>query len=699
MGVSVVRVPTRRARAVVVACFAVLGAACGDDAPPIDPPPDGGGWPDGGSPDGGAPAFRAECENINPMHCLLPWPSSRYLVDDVTTETGLRIEIPVEAMPTRSGGTPIDPAQLERFDGFSPATSMITSFAGRVDGTPLADEAHIDDSLGADSPTVLLDYETGERVAHFAELDSWPVSEANELRRPLYIRPAARLAENRRYVVAIRGLALEDGTPIEPSDYFRALRDGTPLAGADDLESRRARFEEIFAALEEAGVARGTLIEAWDFETASGPSIHGDLLAMRDAALQAVEDDDEPRCTVTSMTDAPAAEIFRRVEGTVRVPHFLAGTSVGVVEDNLIVRDSSGAPVQNGWVDVPFTLDIPVTLAESVAAGGSAGRLVDYGHGLLGSRSEATSGWMRDTLETTGMAVVAIDWWGMAMQDLGRLASALQEFSKFPSITERLAQGLVNHVVLHRSFRTECTELAELAIELDGGGTAPAIDPEELYYYGNSQGGIMGLALAGIAVDVERFVIGVGGMSYSVMIPRSSNWQTYGAIMQIGYSDPLVRALIMVMAQSQWDIAEPSTYVPHVLSDPLPCDADVCASGLTPLKHVLFQIGRDDAQVANVTADIAARTMGLAYVDPAAYTPWGLDSVTAAMGETLGDDALVVFDIPGTPVLPLGTRDPGGDNPAHEGVRRSAAAIEQIDLFLRAGGSVVQTCDGVCDPT
>ena len=69
------------------------------------------------------------------------------------------------------------------------------------------------------------------------------------------------------------------------------------------------------------------------------------------------------------------------------------------------------------------------------------------------------------------------------------------------------------------------------------------------------------------------------------------------------------------------------------------------------------------------------------------------------MGESLGTDALVVYDIPETPVLPLGTRDPGEDNPAHEGVRRSPAASEQIRLFHQPDGTVIQTCDGVCDPT
>jgi hypothetical protein len=39
-----------------------------------------------------------------------------------------------------------------------------------------------------------------------------------------------------------------------------------------------------------------------------------------------------------------------------------------------------------------------------------------------------------------------------------------------------------------------------------------------------------------------------------------------------------------------------------------------------------------------------------------------------------------------------------GDTPAHEGVRRSPAAQEQLDRFFHADGMVEQTCDGPCDP-
>lgn len=51
----------------------------------------------------------------------------------------------------------------------------------------------------------------------------------------------------------------------------------------------------------------------------------------------------------------------------------------------------------------------------------------------------------------------------------------------------------------------------------------------------------------------------------------------------------------------------------------------------------------------------------------------------------------------GAPPSAPGTVDPGGDDPAHEGVRRTPAAIDQIGEFTRTG-MVVHMCSGPCDP-
>ena len=47
------------------------------------------------------------------------------------------------------------------------------------------------------------------------------------------------------------------------------------------------------------------------------------------------------------------------------------------------------------------------------------------------------------------------------------------------------------------------------------------IDTERRYYYGNSQGAILGGGYLGLSPDIERAVLGVGGTPYHLLLTRS----------------------------------------------------------------------------------------------------------------------------------------------------------------------------------
>jgi len=670
------------------------------DAPPVDAPP-----PD---------PFPTACENVNALECLAPWPSTRYLVADAATRTGFRVDIPRAAMPTNRFRVQVDPAQFARFDGFSPAGSMVTVFAGPLDTSMLADEQHIPDSMAATSQTVLLvENEMGvySRVEHFAEVDTW--ADVDAARLPFYIRPATRLRPDAHYVVAIRNLRRMDGSAVPASPYFAALRDNTPLAEAADLEGRRAGFEAIFATLTAAGVARTELVEAWDFRTASDELLTEDLVRIRDEAIRLNDAAGNCRITVSEVEEMPDADVWRRVRGTVRVPLFLNGTATGggsdgTLNDARIRRNAAGQAIQNAetpFAEVPFTASIPTSVHTRLAAGGDPVRLLTYGHGLFGDRGEVQAGWFRNMTNVLEMASIAVDWWGMSSEDVGRVLRSLSDFSSFVATPERFEQGLINFVVLTHSFANPTCQVVStnpnvFSIAPTAGGPTRRIwDNDELYYSGESQGGIMGMSLAAISTDITHFMSGVGGMTYSVMIPRSSNWVSYGAVMANSYRRQVDRALLMTMAQSVWDVSDPATFVGRITGDRLPCGLGptICPGGVTPDHQLLMMIGQNDAQVANITADIAARTLGIPVVTPSPYLPHGLATTPAAESDNVRN-AMVIYDIPGTPVLPLGTRNPGGDNPAHEGVRRAPSGYRMLDRFYAPDGIIVNECDGVCDP-
>ncbi len=129
------------------------------------------------------------CDVLNQAACVLPFPSSRYQVPDPDTDTGLRMAYPVGALPAISAGSlgnlllgeprHLDPELYNYYDGVSPTVQPIMHFPGGVDlaasGAPRLLEAtrNFDlRGLDADSPSVLLDANTGERIVHFLENDS-----------------------------------------------------------------------------------------------------------------------------------------------------------------------------------------------------------------------------------------------------------------------------------------------------------------------------------------------------------------------------------------------------------------------------------------------------------------------------------------------------------------------------------------------
>ena len=613
----------------------------------------------------------ADCENINPNHCLMPWPSSRYLADDAAMPTGRHIELPAASMPANQWGEQVEVDSYRRYDGFSPMTSMITVFAGQIDDSNLPAENQLPDSLLPTSPTVLLDAVTGERVGHFSELNKWDGTDLE--RQAFYVRPAVRLKENHRYIVAIRDLKKVDGSAVAPSDYFRALRDNlsTELA---ELEARRPLFEDIFGKLEGAGIDRKTLIEAWDFHTASGQAGWQDLLHMRDDANTRVGTGGVG-CTVTKIEeDYGNAEIFRRVHGTFTVPLYVENDQTGA----RLVRGADGKPMFNGMAEAPFQVTIPYSVKTRIEGGGTGARLLTYGHGLMGERHEVHSSAQRKFMDRFEIVGLATDWWGMSEPDVNTVAAALGQLGDFPKVAERLTQGMLNTLLVTRTIAGACASNA--AFQING---QTVFDPTEKYFLGISQGSIFGTTVAALSQDIDRFILNVGGMSYPIMIIRSVDFPDYNKVIQAWYPHKLDTDLLMVMIASHWDLSEPATYAPHIIKDPLPN---------TPVKKVLYTIGRYDAQVPNISSDIAARTMGLKALRPAVYEPWQVEMVDAPT-----DSAYVIYDVGAAPV-PLGSQAAAEDNVAHGGVRRNEAAQLQMDAFMAKDGTIRHFCNGPCDP-
>ena len=188
----------------------------------------------------------------------------------------------------------------------------------------------------------------------------------------------------------------------------------------------------------------------------------------------------------------------------------------------------------------------------------------------------------------------------MAESDLGSVIAALENVSAFPTIPDRLQQGLLDELYLGRAMISSSGFTTEAAFHQDGTlSSGSVLDTEHLFYNGNSQGGIMGGALTAVSPDFTRASLGVPAMNYSVLLPRSVDFDEFAQVLYPFYPDETTRPLVLGLMQMLWDRGEPDGYAERMTGNPLPD---------TPRHQVLLDVAFGDHQVTDYQADVEART-------------------------------------------------------------------------------------------
>jgi hypothetical protein len=188
-----------------------------------------------------------------------------------------------------------------------------------------------------------------------------------------------------------------------------------------------------------------------------------------------------------------------------------------------------------------------------------------------------------------------------------------------PSMIDRAQQGFLNFLIFGRALAHPQGLATDPAFQEAG---VPIIETGVLYYDGNSQGAIMGAALAALGVDFTRAVLGVPGMNYSTLLNRSVDWEgelirpsevlpAYSALLYTMFPDKKEQQLVMALLQMLWDRGEGNGYAQHMSSDPLPN---------TPVHQILMHVALGDFQVTNFAAEVEARTIGARVMDTALMT-------------------------------------------------------------------------------
>jgi len=203
-------------------------------------------------------------------------------------------------------------------------------------------------------------------------------------------------------------------------------------------------------------------------------------------------------------------------------------------------------------------------------------------------------------------------------------------------------------------------------------------------------------------------------MNYSLLLPRSVDFDEFKPYLYPNYTKLKERPLLFALLQIMWDRGEPNGYANHITSNPLPN---------TPTKHVTMEMSYGDHQVANIATEVEARTLNLKVRKPfldvgrdttGVISGWGLTDLGAM---PLDDNALIVWDIGpyrspdapnckdnsedtycGTPSPPLdNVPNRIGTDPHDLNIDSMATLRHQIAEYIKPGGHLIDVCSaGPC---
>jgi hypothetical protein len=642
---------------------ALAAPGCGGD----DPPP--------ATPDA-PPAFDIAdaCNPLGSRACLMPWPSAAYL-READTVTGVAVDLPREAMPVGSQGVPADPVPYNRFDGFAPSGPIIVAFPAGVSATGLPGHAQPEGSLDGDAPIVLLDMDAGERVPYFAEVDANAVFPEE---RVLIIRPLARLRPGTRHAVAIRrAVRAADGGELPVPAGFQAILDGRAV-DHPRMDRLVPRYADIFAALADAGVAREDLVLAWDFVTASDAALTADLLQMRTLARDAMGENGANLGFQAVEEDIDSPLIERFLVGTYQSPSFLTADEEPA---SVLRRDDQGLPASDGLRDARLTVVVPACVSAPETA--LPRPVLIFGHGLFGSGADSLRNPNLHALAQSACVVlVAGDFIGLTGRQLEVAAQVAGDIDRAAYVTEKLAQSVIDFMALAQVTRGALASDPRFVIEGQP-DDRPIIDPDQVYYFGASLGGIMGLVVMAYDASLPRGALGVPGGAWSLLLERSIAWGPLQAVAQSSYTRPFDYQVLPALLGMRFEPYDAITTAARITTAPLPD---------TPVKRVLLYQAMGDSLVSNLSTEMVARSMALPVLTPSVRLP---ALMTGQAGPL--ESGFAIYDEHAEPLPPTGNQPPTADNGTHAGLHARPAVTRQVLGFLLDGALAHECRDGQTD--
>ncbi|MCB9745624.1 MAG: hypothetical protein H6741_21640 [Alphaproteobacteria bacterium] len=609
--------------------------------------------------------------------CLTPYPSVWYTVP-ADSPTGLRLALDNDAFLSPDGPLPLDLELFNQADGVSPVQPILINLGRDVHESFLSGWGEQGDTVQDGAPIQLLNAETGEALPILTEMDAANRDlEGYEGRHALIIRPMAPMDFGARYVVTLSSALTDtDGEAFSAPEPFVALRDGIRTSDPA-IEALRPRYQSLLDTLDAAGQPREDLLLAWELQVASEDYARGPLLSMKEQALEGAA---QIPYVIDSVEVDPDPNVAWLVKGRFTPMNFL-------LEDDTLSLDADfdAVPIEGGD-SYDFTLTLP---PQARTQGGLP--LVLIGHGMFGTGEGMLDG--RNARELLypfaaelGLVMVATDWIGFSGGDLDLIISeVLGDLGRVQLITDRLAQGQINTMSLVERVAAGLGDDSAIARAVD----QPLVDPERVYYYGISLGGIEGSTQLGISPRISRGVVAVPGAGWSNMIQRSTQFAPLEAIIDALYPDPLSQQLFIGAMQSFFDRADPAIFAPLIAAS----GPELVAA---ERKVVVIQEAIGDCQVPNIATDLLARAMGAQHLELATDPVWGLEveagpSLGPSLTQVRVPDLLEAYFPPDENTQPI------TDNGVHNAAVLQEATFYQV-RHLMVEGEIIHPCEGSCDP-
>jgi hypothetical protein len=530
------------------------------------------------------PVDGQSCHYLSIKTCTLPFPSNQYTVEDVSSPTGLTVDLKGTLFSKQAEDEIIgfgSPDIYANKSGFSAAAPVLFELS-----SPFAKSSLPSD--GGDA-FIVFNRSSGQREAIRAGHVKYAAKEKRfgaTATTVIEAFPRSRFQYGAHYVAVIT----KSLKPVGGDEYTTVPAIQALAAGKASAEVQ-ASYGEAFDYVVAQGVSPDEIISLTTFTVIDEHSNNAEFYELIDV----VENDDHPVRGLKT-TYVPVGYVAAIIKGQVRL------TDLRDIDSGR-VRYTPGMQGRPYWTD--FVLKIPR------AAQYGKVPIAIFGHGVIASKETENVSYIN---ARQGVATINIDqpYHGSRRKLDGINMLFLPSPENIPRVSGLVVQSSLD---LHSLISAIKTSLAHLNVVprntwlnrsvFSKGVSSPDIDTDQILYQGTSLGGVLGSTFASTARDLKgafMYVTGVGlsnilshsrvfeGLDFDAMVPSSATGGDAG--------------LFFHAVQTEVDIADGINFVHYARQG---------GYGRLP-RPIAIQYGVDDGIVFNQSSEAFAEIADLPLV-------------------------------------------------------------------------------------